>query len=390
MLYSIKRVSQRLKKNILIYFILILEIIIGITFITYSLNHFYSATQRQKVLEQTLTDKTMGIRVYNKEDQIDSTEMALSYEDYKYIEKTFNKPANYYIVKNDIGVTDNEVVDIKIVYTNINRQKTDDNIAWYGSKLKNSLIDNKLENCESVNIKGKYLIDMTNNKEYKLEKLPNKHENFMLPTLLLESDMSLNNCIVLPLSGYEKFSHEDLANSMLYIDLKDIDNSEKLLNDMLTYLREKHGKYYVYEIYNPLEYYKKISKSINELSRYLGRMAVIVLSILLIGFTGIMKIFMKKREKELAINMALGAPKKLLILELFLEVFFICILGTVIGILCGNFLTLNANIDVFNIKIYGKSIVICLFSGIIISLTVVSSSIKKIINMKPVELLKSL
>lgn len=398
MSYSLRRVFQRLRKNISIYSILTFGIIVGITFVIYSLNHFYSADERQKVLEQTLTDKTMGIRIYNKEDQMNSTEMAISYEDYKHIEKIFNKSVNYYIVRNDIDVANNEVVDIKVVYTNINREKTPDNIAWYGSKLiawydsklKKSLIDDKVEVFESVNIEGKYLIDRTNNKRYKLEKLPNKYEDSMLPTLLLESDTPLNNCIVLPLNGYEKFSNEDLANSMLYVDLKDIDNSEKLINDMLIYLKEKHGKYYVYEIYNPLEYYKKISRSVNELSSYLGRMSVIVLSILLIGFTGIMKIFMKKREKELAINMALGASKKLLVLELFLEVFSICFLGTIIGIICGNFLTLNANIGVFNIKLYGKSVVICLFIGMIILLTVVFSSIKKILNMKPVELLRSL
>lgn len=391
MWYSIRRVYQRIRKSKFIYGILIFEIAVGITFIAYSLNQFYSALDRQKVLEKMLTNETVSLKVYKKNKSISAeNEMAISYEDYRHIQKLTRGKSTYYVVKNDSGFSEEKIVDIKIVYTDIGRNEFNNNIALYGKNLKNNLEDESLGNFDFIEITDQKIIELNSKKEYKLKILPYKYEKIILPKSLIDRDVKLNDCILLPMESYTNFRDEDLANFMLYIDLNSKDNSEKILSDVLDYLRKEHGRFYTYELNNPINEYKKSSESLTELSRYFGRMSIIMLSILIIGFTGIVKIFMKKREKELAINMALGASKKILVFELLLEVVLICYIGIIIGILIGNLLTLNLEISVFDVMIHFKSIIICISIGLIISISITLSSIKKILKMKPIELLKAL
>lgn len=391
MWYSIRRVYQRISKSKFIYGILILEIAVGITFIVYSLNQFYSALDRQKVLEKVLTNETVSLKVYKKNESISAeNEIAISYEDYKHIQKLTNGKSTYYVVKNDSGFSNENIVDIKIVYTNIGRNGFNNDIALYGKNLKENLNGDNLNNFNFIDIRDQKLIELDSKKEYKLKKLPYKLEETILPKSLIDRDIKLSDCIILPIESYKNFGEEDLANFMLYFNLSSEDNSEKILSDILNYLRKEHGKVYTYELNNPVDEYKKSSESLTELSRYFGRMSIIMLSILIVGFTGIVKIFMKKREKELAINMALGASKKILVFELFLEVVLICYVGITIGILIGNLLTVNIEMSAFDVMIHFKSISICILIGLIISIAITLSSIKKILNMKPIELLKAL
>lgn len=391
MWYSIRRVYQRIRKSKFIYCILIFEIAVGITFITYSLNQFYSALERQKVLEKMLANETVSLKIYKKSSSSSqSNEMAISYEDYKHIQKITSEKSTYYVVKNDSGFSEENIVDIKIVYTDIGRNEFNNDIALYGKNLKDNLTDASLGNFDFIEIRDQKLIELDSKKEYRLKILPHKYEKIILPKSLIDRDVKLNDCILLPMESYKNFRDEDLSNFMLFIDLNSKDNSEKILSDVLNYLRKEHGQFYTYELNNPIDEYRKSSESLTELSRYFGRMSIIMLSILIIGFTGIVKIFMKKREKELAINMALGASKKILVFELFLEVVLICYTGVIVGILIGNLLTLNVEMSVFDVMIHFKSIIICISIGLIISTSITLSSIKKILKMKPIELLKAL
>ncbi len=391
MWYSIRRILQRIHKNTLTYFVLAIEMAIGITFIVYALNHFYSSLERQQILEQMLTNQSASLQVYNKkgaDTKLDK--MAISYNDYKQIQKISNGKVNYYAIKNDIGFNESDVIDVKVVYTDIGRESFNNHVALYGEDLKKSIMHNNIGNFKLIKIKNQKLTVLDNQKEYELEDIPDKYRKITLPRSLTDRDLSLRDCILLPLEDYTNFKSEDLSNFMLYIDLNDEKNSNKILDEILKYLRQAHGESYTYEFNNPLSDYKKSSESLTELSTYFGRMAAVMLAILLIGFTGIVKIFMKKREKELAINMALGASKKTLILELFLEVFSICTVGSIIGIFIGNALTLRVDIAVFDITFHWESAVLCSILGLISTILITMSSIKKISKMKPIELLRSL
>jgi ABC-type antimicrobial peptide transport system permease subunit len=391
MWYSIRRILQRIQKNALTYFVLALEMAVGITFIVYALNHFYSSLERQQILEQMLTNQSASLQVYSKKDaDTELDEMAISYNDYKQIQRISNGKAKYYAIKNDIGFNESDVIDVKVVYTDIGRESFNNHVALYGENLKKSIIYDNVGNFELIKIENQKLKTLDNQKEYELEDIPDKYKKITLPRSLTDKDVSLSDCILLPPEDYTNFESEDLANFMLYIDLKNEKNCEKILDEVLKYLRQVHGESYTYEFNNPLTEYKKSSESLTELSRYFGRMAVVMLAILLIGFTGIVKIFMKKREKELAINMALGASKKILIMELFLEVLSICTLGSIIGIFIGNLLTLRVDIAVFDITFHWESAALCSILGLISTILITMSSIKKISKMKPIELLRSL
>lgn len=390
MCYSIKRILQRIRKNILIYIILSIELAIGITFIVYALNHVYSTLNRQQILENMMTNQTYSLKIYKNDSvkNIDDNEMAISYEDYRQIQKKVNDTVSYYVIKNDIGFNNDNVFDIKLIYTDLIREDYKKNEALYGKDLKNYINDDTLKNIESLKIKNKILKTIKNNKTYKLKEIPDKYKTITLPSSLTSEDIQLNNCILLPLEDYTYFENEDLANYMLYFNLNKED-PDKAVQKILEYLRKVHGKNFTYEFTNPLNEYEISSNSLTELSRYLGRMAIVMLVILLLGFTSVIKIFIRKRERDLAISMALGVPKKTLILELFIEALTICTVGDLVGILIGSKLTSMADISVFNLNTHFETIMICLILGFVITILITAPSVKRIYKMNPIEILRS-
>ena len=94
MWYSIRRILQRIQKNTLTYFVLAIEMAVGITFIVYALNHFYSSLERQQILEKMLTNQSASLQVYSKKSaDTELDEMAISYNDYKQIQRISNGKA---------------------------------------------------------------------------------------------------------------------------------------------------------------------------------------------------------------------------------------------------------------------------------------------------------
>lgn len=391
MWYSVRRVCQRIWHHKFLYFVLIFELAVGITFITYASNHFYSAHERQVLLEKSFSSDTFALKISKKNAaSSDKAFMPITYNDYQHIQSLSKDRTTYYVVRNDTGFTPKTVLDLKIVYTDKIKEALAPSNALYGSHLVDAIRTDQLEHFQYIQIKNQKLTDLESLISFPLEPLPSKYDSISLPKSLIDREIILADCILLPLNDYKLFKEEDLANFMLYMDLSGDSQAQSIINEVLDYLRSQHGKIYHYSFYKPLEDYVKSSESLTELSRYFARMAVIMLLILLIGFRGLVNIFIKKREKSLAISMALGASKKALVFELFLEIFVICQLASILGVLVGNWMTLQVEFAVFDLTMHFQSSLIGLLIGGILSLLIPLSSLKRILTLRPVELLKSL
>lgn len=200
----------------------------------------------------------------------------------------------------------------------------------------------------------------------------------------------------LPFELYQPYYHyKDVANITLSIKFigGNSDNisalSEKLLN-IRNYLNKSH-KDYKYTISN--EFFEYIGKtSIAKYENYILTMiAVIFFLIIVIGLVGLFLLFMERRKRELAIAISLGAQRRYLIMELFLEVLCVSLIGYVMGAAIAA-KVLIAGWEIVTVIIYFKwKISVLLISiPVLISAVSILPSVYMILKLKPMEILRDL
>ena len=109
--------------------------------------------------------------------------------------------------------------------------------------------------------------------------------------------------------------------------------------ELLQYLNEKYGEEYSFYFSNQQYEKEYLVEYLSLIPGYLGKVAVILIFIMAVGYAGILKLFFLKRRSELAICSACGASYKSLVKEVILEIGAICLGGCVIGMGVGTILT---------------------------------------------------
>lgn len=200
----------------------------------------------------------------------------------------------------------------------------------------------------------------------------------------------------LPFELYQPYYHyKDVANitlSIKFIGGKS-DNisviNEKLLN-IRNYLNKSH-KDYKYTISNEFfEYMGKISTAKDE-NYIFTLIAIVFFLIILIGLVGLFLLFMERRKRELAIAISLGAQRRYLVMELFLEVLCISLIGYVMGaVIAARALISGWEFATVIIYFNWKISVLLTSVPILISVVSIIPSVYMILNLKPMEILRDL
>ena len=135
-------------------------------------------------------------------------------------------------------------------------------------------------------------------------------------------------------------------------------------------------------------------KSINrakEEGNALSFIANIILVIVTIGLSSLFVLLVTKRKKNIAINIALGASKTDICVELFFEMLLISLSGAMLGIIA-SFSIMSSGLEFATVVTYPNytiSLVLIIYSVVITIVSVLPVTIS-IRNLLPVEILRTL
>ena len=314
--YILFRIWKKYQYHKLTYVLLVLEIVIGISFVTVALNCFFYGQRISQEEKDTQRNKELMLSVEHLDQMGDN--FIPDREDILAIEEVFGEAAEFVIGVREIVNFETAVEDLYHVYTN---KVKDENTIYVGEKI-SKWIDRDL-----ISVEGN-VGEIDTQVKKRLSKI---NEN---------NEIDTEKMIVSSINHY--FIKEDRGNfvssfSTIYISKSKV--SPKEMEKMLEYLKTKYeGEYKFYfsninfQQQSQIDYFMLIPG-------YLGKAAVILLIVMIVGFTGIIELLFLKRKKGLAICAACGASYRTLHLEIIWEILGIVMFSGTLGLMIGNILT---------------------------------------------------
>lgn len=199
----------------------------------------------------------------------------------------------------------------------------------------------------------------------------------------------------LPFELYQPYYHyKDIANITLLIKFSKKSDDISLINEKLLSIRNylnEHHQDYKYTISNEFYDYMGKSSTAREESCIFLLIAIVFFFIIVIGLIGLFLLFMERRKHELAIALSLGTQRNYLVMEVFLEIVCISLIGYVIGTLIAS-RGLATGWEFATIMVYFNWKVSILLLGIPLFISIVSvlPSARIIFGLKPMEILRDL
>lgn len=426
MKYSFFRVRKRLTHRIIIYFLLILQIAIGIAVMTSSLNQYFLEKDKFNKFTQEITNNTTMIESNPVSTSAQNKE-AISYSDYLFLEKEFSHGLSlqysqigrisfmYNALKEveESGIATIQIIFIgneemeelfgflpiagkyyagdKVLYNlnileNLNEQIRD------GSDLK----VNSYFNLNESDIKiGKDSLQV-NNKKYELNKLPLEVQQ---KTLSLHSSsaysddeklLKIEDCIFISLDEIalkQEIWPSEEGHFQTRLLVKELDPMSGDLWEMLQILESRHEGEYVYRIGDQyLQAKIKLDQSTYDVKRHMW-IAIVQLLLVSISNAGILYLILLKQRKDIAISMMVGSTFKRQVLELIIEVFSIVLLGVIFGVVS---YYIWRNYNSIDLSMHLNTVFIIIGTTLGIGAMSSSLALVELFNISPITILQNL
>ena len=342
MKYFLHLMGQKIKYYWKYYIILVIQLSIGLAFVSYSLNHFLASREMLEIMEESVLEGDVRIYMSTSVDTGVGDDPPVTFEEYEYIKKEMRGAAVLSICQEapDNGGTDGVQYYVYTDVQNLLGRKA------HGGQDYIAAIDN-----------GRFIL--------------------------------ASQCGIFPLEEFE--TAEQVGDYNLTIHVEEGNISEEELQKVLLMLQESHGSNYQYYLNNPMAEQQYLSEYVTLIPTYLGKLAIVMMLVLVFGFSGILYLYVKRREKGFAVCCAMGVGQKRLCLEILGEIAVICSAGVLAGnVLCRIIMGYKVYDDLFDIRYYGTTVLITVIITMLITAAVAVVPILRIRKMKPIELLQSL
>ena len=325
MRYILFKVRRKLTYHIKIYSLLILEIAVATAFIVFAFHYYFYGIEESKKTTADFKDKELVLHMTKTDMQLPS--FRPDSEDIKRISEISEGKIECTTAAFQVFFSDEEAMEYAYVFSNQKRRGT----IFVGSQVQQWIREEKIPEVKEA--EGKVCI---RGKWFQTE------ETFPDNTLSLDCfDQSLEkeNCIILSMENLSIIGEE--ANVQCVMTISKQKENGPFVENLLQYLNEKYGEEYSFYFSNQQYEKEYLVEYLSLIPGYFGKVAVILVFIMAVGYAGILKLFFLKRRGELAISSACGASYKSIVKEVILEIAVICLSGCVIGMAVGTIITKN-------------------------------------------------
>lgn len=203
----------------------------------------------------------------------------------------------------------------------------------------------------------------------------------------------LNNDIYVPLSTfYNRFTREKLLESEIKQITIKAESSKKLVeiaSVIRSLLDRRHFKNDDYSVIIPYELLKQEEKERRIYNILLGSIATISLLVGGIGIMNIMLASVMERTREIGVRRAMGATRKIILMQFLTESLAISVTGGLIGVFVGLAIAFSINFTTeVNTDVTLYSVCIAFFFSVFVGILFGYLPAKRASNLRPIEALR--
>jgi len=385
--YIFDLVIRRIERNIKVYLLILIEILLCVFLLNSSLT-LYDSINKEYLNRRNRVDSTyfnIGITNLIKEKDLGKSNSIIyqaspfSMEDLEYILKSFpDIGASLYILTSNNINDFTSIKSINLIYASEGffRQQLHINkpIKWENT----CFIGSRVGEFYNEGIKKLSLADVIDEK------------TIDLPVQASTLEVDLKDTVIIPIRYYydnNLFEHVHAFNSTLSIDFGSDGYSSHVIAKILTRLFSKHPEYtYLYS--NSLEQYMKQTNELKMICTAIFYLCVFFVLIIIIGLSGKSLMLINKRKKEFAVLSAFGAPKKMLRFETYAEIFLVSFISGTVGLIISLILLLSIKFEYFTVVLNVGICLIALFSALLITFISSLLPIRVLSKMSPIEILR--
>lgn len=386
MWYSIRMVFKRIRTSNISYLILSVQLAVGIAFIAYAANHLLSAKQMMQAVEKKVQESDIRIEPEMKGSLGKTEQPPITYSEYKVISRRMSGNTELNVYREEPSAIGGG--SLYYLFTDAGGKHLDEEAVYVPQKLYNEIKAGSIEELSDfITFTDGQMMDSQTGYTYTVKNLPKYLEDEVAVVNSLENVM-FSECIVFPLKGLNDRVFEYYS---LTIQGDGIKNWHRKADSILKILEDSHGEYYQYMQQNPLKEQQYYCEHMTIMPRYLGKLAVVMLFVLIFGFSGILHLHVKRREKEHSVCIAMGARSSRICMELLLEISLVCVMGMVLGnLLCALIMKVKVFDSLFPVSYFPETVVLTIVITYVITFIVTLASVIKILKLEPAKLLQSL
>lgn len=338
MFYLIRRAFGRLWRNKKIYIFILLELVIGLTIIACQVNVSEAIEVRLAEYERQFEKSGISIHYFLEEGDVMSGDLAITREDFEFLSKQYGAEVELsYVSYGSAHNFDMKTITI-LGMSDFAFEKmfgVEGKGPYIGSVAKTYAekgvvgMDDEL----SIDVNG---IQIKENfypfQEFSSEQ--NKVGIIDFSSIAMYDKLA-ETCIVVPLSMQEILEEKKILRNCA-LELCGIGDTggqriREIGEEIIVLLSERHTNY-TYEQVNKIKDYEENSASLSDSLTLLSWISGFSLFIVSVGITGVLFIFLDKRRRDILISHWVGAEKWKLVMELFLELCILCLLGGAVSL----------------------------------------------------------